>query len=105
MTPDTFEQLNKEIIAWQDYQFPKATVHSKLKHLKKEIDELAKDPSDAMEYADCYLLLVGAAAHAGVNLLACARLKLEINKNREWGEPDADGVVYHIKGEETIPHE
>ena len=66
-------------------------------HLRKEIDELAEDTSDGEEMADCFILLLNLAEMAGVDLMTEARRKMEINRKRKWGAPDADGVCHHLK--------
>src|SRR5690242_18578343 len=98
----------QEITDWQDSVFTKATPLSAAIHLQREIRELVFDikngnPLSAkFELADCFLLLVGVAHLSNIDLEAAAIEKLEINKAREWGEPDAEGVVEHIKGKTLL---
>lgn len=93
-----------------------------LNHLKSEIDEVLaeattrqhsshdlvqlmpdeKDEKSLAEFADCQLLLLDAfhKCHpdlTGYQLLQAAFNKIEINKRRQWGKPDANGVFLHIK--------
>ena len=109
MKKDTFET----VVAWQKETFGKATAWSKLKHLEQELGELQEaitidsvtqsdETEKAMrhEFADCFFLLFGAAHACGLNYEDIDKLvndKLEINRSRNWGEPDADGVVNHKK--------
>ena len=73
-----------------------------LKHLAKEVGEVQADPTDLMEYADCFLLICDSARRAGFTsdqlLNACWR-KLEINKTRKWAPAGANDAVEHIEGE------
>lgn len=93
------DQLFRETIDWQRKTFgsnrgPLPQLH----HLEKEIRELKASPSDPQEYADAFILLFGAAAEAGFSyndILNAISDKLEINKAREWGKPDKNGVVEH----------
>ena len=94
---DSFEQLFKDIVEWQNQVFTQATSQSRVEHLYREARELKENPSDAAEMADVLFLLVGLAAGEGVNLLEAGRKKLEINKRRQWGQPDAQGVVEHVR--------
>ncbi len=96
------QRLQDDIAVWSDATFgvgrhPLAP----LSHLVKELSELIDEPCDRMEYADCLMLLLDAYRMAGGNaddmVTACFQ-KLEINKLRKWGEPDANGVVEHIRG-------
>lgn len=102
------------IVEWQQKTFPAATSYSKLKHLHKEIGELtthhlldiaaANGMSEATkhEYADCFFLLFGSAAANGMtydDIIRAIEEKFLINQHRTWGQPDADGVVEHIKSE------
>ncbi len=100
------------ICQWQDEVFPKATSVSKLNHLEKEIKEIKADlqlpfvldrkmkNKLASEYADALFLIFGSAHKAGLSyndLIIAIDLKFIVNKNRDWNEPDADGVYLHKK--------
>ena len=71
-----------------------------LHHLKQEVEELIRKPDDIEEYADCMILLIQSAIKAGYNMdllhKACL-IKHDMNKSREWGKADENGVVNHIK--------
>jgi len=98
------DQFN-EIVAWQKQTFPKATSLSKVFHLEKEVVELRNDllanyPDKRLEYADCFLLLFGSAASDGMSFQdICNAIdeKMQINRERKWGNADENGVVHHIK--------
>lgn len=71
-------------------------------HLKKEILELEENPTDASEYADCFLLLLDASRRAGISLdglIDAARHKMTINERREWQTPEPDKAVEHVRKE------
>jgi hypothetical protein len=72
-----------------------ATAASKAAHLAREAEELRNDPADVREMADVFLLL--SHISDGYDLVAAAREKLEENKRRSWGQPDAEGVVEHVR--------
>jgi NTP pyrophosphatase (non-canonical NTP hydrolase) len=100
----TLTELSKEITDWQDATFTQATAESAAIHLVREVKELLLDiqyhasMSDrSKEIADCFLLICGVAHLSGVNLEEVVEEKMEINRNRVWGKPDADGVVEHIE--------
>ena len=100
----------KEIAEWQLETFGKATSLSKVAHLQEEVEELSDDllsrnPDRRLEFADCFLLLFGAAASDGMtyeDICNAIDEKMAINKKRKWGKPDENGVVNHIKSK---PHE
>ena len=118
---EELQDLMDEIIAWSSKTFKDEKAESKLEHLKKEVAEAIADIEtykrnqnrdvsfktlrlmrrDAeMEFADCFMLLIGAASLFGMSstqLITRTRQKLHINKLREWGEPDEKGVVEHLK--------
>jgi len=102
----TENQFN-EIVAWQKQTFPKATSLSKVFHLEKEVFELRNDLIDKntdrrLEYADCFLLLFGSAASDGMSFQdICNAIdeKMQINRERKWGNADENGVVHHIEEE------
>jgi NTP pyrophosphatase (non-canonical NTP hydrolase) len=62
---------------------------------RREVEELTAEPS-AEEAADCMLLLFHMAHKNGWNLEQAVIDKFEKNKKREWGKPDAHGVVEHL---------
>ena len=96
-----FNKLNH----WQNITFGQATAESKIHHLREEVEELLEaieidDPNRRLEYADCFLLLFGAAGSDGMTLddiESCIWEKLHINQKRKWGHPSENGVVNHIK--------
>ena len=60
------------------------------------IAELAES-HEPEEAADCLILLCHHAHQCGYDLTEETLKKFEIIKDREWGEPDKDGVIEHIK--------
>lgn len=104
-------QQYKDISKWQFETFGHATSLSKIAHLKQELKELEdellkveRNPEEIKkEFADCFILLFGAAASFGLTYTQIVSLvdnKMEINYKRQWGKPDENGVVNHIKKEE-----
>jgi len=95
------QELQDEVAIWSIKTFGSSRPPSApLNHLIKEVKEVIDAPHDRMEFADCFLLILDAASKAGINteqLLTAAFKKLEINKKRQWGEPNKNGVVEHIK--------
>lgn len=102
----TREQFNA-ITDWQNKTFGEGTPESTLFHLVDEIAEVHEaiifdDEDRRLEFADCFFLLFCAAARDGMtydDICAAIDEKFEINKKREWGKPDNNGVVRHIKNE------
>ena len=99
------EEQFKSITNWQNETFGKATPLSKLAHLSEEIIELEYDldhkaPDKRLEFADCFILLFGAAASDGMSYQDISDAideKMVINMGREWGTPKENGVVNHIR--------
>lgn len=91
---ESLDALMPEIRAFQISTFPKATPSSIAEHLRREAEELVRNPADLEEMADIFTLLVGAAGSR--DLAAAVRAKLRKNLQRKWGQPDADGVVEHV---------
>lgn len=94
-TVEHLDLLRDEVIAWANATFTKASPHSKAAHLEREAKELRRDPLDVEEMADVFILLCHLSD--GYDLAGAVRAKLEKNKRRAWGEPDADGVVEHVR--------
>ena len=83
---------------WGNSQFPQSTPTSILAHLKKEVDEFIES-GDPEEGADCFMLLLHWFYRHNIDLLETAKEKFNIIIFREWGEPDKNGVIEHIKKE------
>lgn len=99
------QKLFKQITNWQSKTFPKSTPSSYLTHLKEEIKELQSDiisnnPNKNLEYADCLILLIGAAAKDNLSyndIINSINTKMSINIKRKWNKPSKTGVYKHIK--------
>jgi len=75
---------------------------SLVEHLRREVVELVANPQDMEELADCFLLLAHLAYQNrktfGTDRLSVAvQAKIEKNKRRKWGVPDAQGVISHTE--------
>lgn len=71
-----------------------------IKHLQREIEELLNNMDDIEEWADCLMLLLDGARRRGHDIDAIVDAtwdKLEKNRHRKWGKPDADGIVEHVR--------
>jgi NTP pyrophosphatase (non-canonical NTP hydrolase) len=96
-----------EIASWQKETFGEATALSKANHLAQEVIELITDLKNnapeinvKKEFADCFILLFGAADSYGMSYEDICHViyaKMQINYKRNWGKPDENGVVNHIK--------
>lgn len=89
--------LQRELGEWADETFPGETYINNVTHLRREIEELAANPTDPIEAADCAMLLLVIAHRQGYSLLEAIREKQQINQAREWGPPDAEGVREHVR--------
>jgi len=87
------------------------------KHMDKEFTELADEMDKvivqsfegklsisechtdkvAEECADIFILMCSLAHIYGFSIDEAVRCKMAINRSREWGEADSDGVVEHIR--------
>lgn len=101
MIKEQFEEITK----WQGETFPKATSLSMMAHLFEEVKEYNDALYDQLddrelELADCLLLLFGCAAKDGMSyedICSAIKSKMDINRGRTWGKPNANGVVNHVK--------
>lgn len=89
--------LARDIAAWGAATFTASTPASTAEHLRREIDELLADPTDAEEQADVFHLLIQLARVTGVDLTAAVDRKFAINKGRRWMRADVMGVVEHVR--------
>jgi hypothetical protein len=98
--PKDLDDWQDEIGAWAAQTFPTSTHASRAAHMKRELKEWRKetDPKKrVIEGADILFLLLHDAHMDGTSLLRSLREKFEVNKARQWGEPDAEGVVEHVR--------
>jgi hypothetical protein len=103
--PIGLDAFQKRVGEWADATFTQATPGSIVAHPRREVEELAATthlgPRDAeeMEAADCFLLLLHLASRRGYSLLDAAHRKFAENQARRRGQPDAEGVVEHLREE------
>ena len=95
------QDLQNSIASWSNDTFGKSRPPAApLNHLLKEVQEAIDKPTDIVEYADCLLLLLDAAAKAGFNsqqLILASFIKLDECRSRTWGPPDENGVREHVR--------
>lgn len=93
---DTVLVVMREASAWADATFTQSTVQSIAAHLEREARELRAAPTDPEEMADVAMLLGHLIHRTGCDIVAAMRAKLMKNRARQWGTPDAEGVVVHV---------
>ena len=96
LATDSLPLFQSSVGQWGDDTFPGGTPETIVAHLNKEVLELTES-GEPEEAADCLLLLLHHAHRSGYDLLGVAQAKMEVNRTRTWGTPDADGVVEHVK--------
>lgn len=82
--------LRAQHAAWSQAQFGDVSAVGPAKHLAKEAMEVAADPLDPIEHADCWMLLWDMQRRAGISdaqLADAIREKLAINQARRWPAP------------------
>lgn len=104
---ETLEQYQARIGGWNLEVFggPERS-RPTMKHLLREACELdvalsvadCKPTDDVRhEAADVAILLLALCERVGFSLAKAIDEKMAINEKREWGKPDAEGVVEHIE--------
>ena len=109
MTKQQFE----EVTSWQLETFGFIPALPKVYHLEQEVLELQHDlatnsQGKRLEFADCFILLFGAAASDGMSyedISEAISEKMEINKTRKWGKADEKGITNHIEEEKEVESE
>lgn len=99
-------EFQREVGEWGRETFPNSTPETIAAHLKKEAKEL-KEAIDLRngdeiwpvteELADVFLLLLHLSHRYGLDLIEEGQKKFAVCKTRRWGDPDAEGVVEHIR--------
>jgi hypothetical protein len=92
--------LFDRIAAWQLATFgTRQTAAGLLAHIRSELAEVERDPSDVEEWADLFFFVVQGASRAGADgaaFFAAVEAKLEKNRARVWVVPaSADEPVEH----------
>ena len=94
-----------EICDWQNKIFTESTPLTCTLHLREEVDELidslSKDPIDATELADCFLLLFGVCNKLGLEYETITYLidaKMRVNEKREWVQTDKGYMKHKPQG-------
>lgn len=116
-------EFQDEVGEWgnETFKHDDFSLYSLWHHLEKEVKELAQAIADFKvpalnnierlpekpkqldrtrindELADCFILLLDMAHVINTDILDEARKKLEINRQRTWGEPDEHGVIEHVE--------
>lgn len=88
---DLFEEIRR----WGRNTFNSPTREGILLHLREEVKELLDEPADCLEMADIVILLIQLAALDDIKLEHAIENKFNINKVRQWEEPDDNGIVRH----------
>jgi hypothetical protein len=74
-----------------------------LKHIAKELEEVAKEPTDVMEWVDIIILAIDGAWRATgldpAEIAAALQQKQAINKARRWPVPVDGQPTEHIREE------
>lgn len=95
------DTLQAAIGAWARVTFPTGTAASVLKHLRRELAEL-ETSGDPVEAADMLILLLNWCARRGVSLWDVTQAKFAEVQTRQWGPPDAEGVIEHVRASRDL---
>jgi hypothetical protein len=102
---NSLHYLNDRLAVWSQKTFgsdAERGPQGPANHLKREAVELAAEPFDETECADCLILVLDINRRAGRSLeqlLGAALTKQFTNEGRQWGEEDAEGVSEHVRTE------
>jgi len=100
-TPDEMlTRLRNEHAKWSQATFGNVGPVGPAKHLAKEALEVAANPTDLSEYADCQMLLWDMQRRAGISdddLADAIAVKLAINMSRTWPEPKDGEPREHVE--------
>lgn len=82
--PLSLGTLQREISKWADINFPGRDAISVHNKLKQEMEEWAKNPDDAEEFADVMILVLDWMQLKGINAQAAINAKMGVNIKRNW---------------------
>jgi hypothetical protein len=90
------KQLQDLIGEWADEVFPDRTIQSAALKLYEEIGEMLRDPSNADEHADIYIMMFDLSRMYNVDISAAVRRKMARNRLRQWGKTET-GTLQHVE--------
>lgn len=95
---EAIRHLQDRISRWADSVFPERTAHGALcKLVLEEIPELLHNGlDDPMEYADVLILILDVASLRGIDAIAAAHRKMDVNEARSWVVDTSTGLMRHI---------
>ncbi len=82
--PMSLGTIQREISKWANLNFPNRDAVSVRNKLSQEIEEWARNPDDASEFADVMILILDWAQLKGVNVQDAINRKMGINVTRNW---------------------
>lgn len=96
-----------KVVMWQNETFPHSTAESKIHHLREEVEELLEaieiqDANVRLEFADCFMLLFGAAYKQGMvmeDIESAIWEKYHINKKRK-AATKSTSMIFWMKSTE-----
>ena len=108
------DDLQRRVAEWGNRTFMASTPRSKFFHLFDEVNRELRaelfEPTGAPrnhlslipegvaeECADICMMLLHICAEQGMSLAAAVEAKFAVVQGRTWGEPDAAGVVEHVR--------
>lgn len=102
------EDVIQEIKEWNFEAFgPGERLEGTIKHIKKELKEIEKEPHDLIEWIDVMMLAINGAlrhGHEPQAIIDAFHKKFEINKNRKWADwriVGKDQPITHIKSDDN----
>lgn len=86
--------LQNLIGSWADEVFPDRTIQSAALKLYEEIGEMLRDPSNADEHADIYIMMFDLSRMYNIDIGAAVRRKMARNRMRQWRKTET-GTLQH----------
>lgn len=93
--PLSLGTIQREISKWANINFPGRDATSVHNKLIQEMEEWAKDPDDAEEFADVMILVLDWMQLKGVNAQEAINNKMKINVKRNWIFDSTDRTWQH----------
>jgi len=100
MRPNALGVLQHRVVNFHRRQFAGMTPDEALTKVTNRFLLLKEDPQQLQRWADFLIVYVGAAhliGLCGLELIANAEEKMDINDKRQWGQPDAEGCIHHVE--------
>jgi hypothetical protein len=99
----TLARLQSLVFGQANVLFPKRTQSKAFLKLYEELGEVIKNPSDPLEWADVFIMLLDLSKMNNIDVVSAILHKMQINQERVWTETPTGTYQHVVPSTSTIP--